>query len=55
MDSCEIFIVSKTLNAIFSYVLKHANIIGDVVDLDGMKMIGIPKARKCWKKLGDSE
>ena len=43
MDSCEIFVVP---NAISSYVLKCANIIRDVVDLDGMKMVGILKARK---------
>ena len=55
MDFCEIFVVSKASNAISSYVLKCANIIGDVVDLDGMKVVGIPKARKWWKNLNDSE
>ena len=55
MDSCEIFVISKSSNAISSYVLKCANIIGDVVDVDGMKVVGIPKARKCWKNLSDSE
>ena len=55
LDSCEIFVVSKASNAIYSYVLKCANIIGDVVDVDGMKVVGIPKARKWWKKLSDSE
>ena len=55
MDSCEIFVVSKASNAISSYVLKCANIIGDVVGLDGVKVVGIPKARKWWKNLSDSE
>ena len=55
MDSCKIFVVSKASIAIFSYILKCANIIGDVVDLDGMKVVGIPKARKWWKKLNDSK
>jgi hypothetical protein len=54
-DSCEIFIVSKASNAISSYVLKCDNIIGDVVDVDGMKVVGIPKARKWWKSLSDSQ
>ena len=53
MDSCEIFVVSKASNAISSYVLKCANIIGDVVGLDGVKVVGIPKARKWWKNLSD--
>ena len=51
MDSFEIFIVSKASNVIFSCVLKCANIIGDVVGLDGVKVVGIPKARKWWKNL----
>ena len=55
LDYCEIFVVSKILNANSSYVLKRANIIGDVVDVDGMKVVGIPKARKWWKKLSDLE
>ena len=44
LDSCEIFVVSKVSNVIFSYVLKCANIIGDVVNVDGMKVVGISKA-----------
>jgi hypothetical protein len=35
--------------------LKCDNIIGDVVDVDGMKVVGIPKARKWWKILSGSE
>ena len=55
MDSCEIFVISKASNAISSYVLKCTNIIGDVVGLDGMKVVGIPKAKKWWKNLSDAE
>ena len=44
IDSCEIFVISKSSNAICSYVLKCANINGDVVDVDGMKVVGISKA-----------
>ena len=54
MDFCEIFVVSKASNAIFSYVLKCANISRDVVDLDGMKVVGISRTQKWWKKLSDS-
>ncbi len=54
MDSCEILVVSKNSNSISSYVLKCVNIIGDV-DVDGMKVVRIPKSRKWWKKLSDSE
>ena len=39
IHSCEIFVVSKTSNVISSYVLKCANIVEDVVDLDSMKMV----------------
>ena len=46
---------SKNSNSISSYVLKCANIIGDVVDVDGMKLVGIPKTRKWWKNLSDSK
>ena len=46
MDSCKMFIVANTSNLIFSYILKCANIIEDVVDVDGMKMVEIPNARK---------
>ena len=55
MDYYKIFVVSKASNAISSYVLKCANIVGDVVYLDGIKVVGIPKARKWWNKLSDSE
>ena len=55
MDSCEIFIISNTSYVISSYVLKYANIISGVVDVDGMKVVRIPKSRKWWKKLSDSE
>ena len=36
----------KSLKWIFSYVLKYASIIGDIVNLDGLKVVGVPKARK---------
>ena len=45
-DSCKIFFFLKTSNTISSYVLKRASIIRDIIDLDDMKVVGIPKARK---------
>ena len=48
-----ILILAKSFNVISSYILKCANIIGDVVDLNGMKMIEIPKAQKWWKELNE--
>ena len=53
-DSCEIFINSKSSN-VTSYVLRCANIIGDISNIEGMKVIGISKARKWWNDLGEAQ
>ena len=53
MDSCKIFVVSNASNTTSSNVLKCTNIIGDIIDLDGLKVVEIPKAQKWWKNLND--